>query len=173
MNRLTGVVFLILTSGLAACSWTSKLKFWDGGPDIDVGTVELRELRRALVCDTPTEAAVVRLFDSAEQLRAWDANNMLQLERIELPQDSSFVLLEQGLRNTGGYSVELRERAEVDEQGTLKLTAEWIEPGADRIVTQIMTSLCVLAAVEPALYPRVELYDKNGTFRAGTDIERD
>lgn len=173
MKRLTTVVVVLVCSALSACSWTSKLKFWDSGPVIAAGKVELHELRRALVCDTPTEAAVVRLFDSAQQLREWDSNNILQLARIELPADSSFVLVEQGKRHTGGYSVELRERARVGEAGVLKLTAEWVEPAADRMLTQIETSLCVLVAVEPALYPRVELYDKNGTFRAGADIQRD
>lgn len=173
MNRLAGLVFLLLAAGMSACSWTAKLKFWDSAADIPAGHVELREMRRALVCGTPSEAAVVRLFDSAEQLAAWDSNDMLQLSRIELPLDSSFVLIEQGQRNTGGYSVELRERAQVDENGVLKVTAEWIEPEADRMLTQIVTSLCVLAALEPALYPRVELYDKNGTFRAAADAQRD
>lgn len=173
MNRGTALLLILLSGSLSACAWTSKLKFWDSGPQIEPGAVELRELRRALVCGTPSEAAAVRFFDSAEALTQWDVDNTLQLGRIELPADQDFVLIEQGKRDTGGYSLELRGRGQVDEEGVLTLTGEWLEPAADRIVTQIITSLCVLVAVEPAAYTRVVLNDKNGTFRAATDIERD
>ena len=172
MNRLVRPILVVLLCSLAGCAWMPNLKFWDTAPDIAAGSVKVHELRRALLCGTPTEAAVVRLFDSVDALKAWDSDNKLQLDRIELPANRSFVLLEQGLRNTGGYSVELRERGQVDEQGTLKLVAEWIEPGKDRMVTQIVTSLCVLADVNPALYSRVEVVDRNGTFRAGADAQR-
>ncbi len=167
------VVAAALLASLGACSWMPTLKFWDSGPDVDAGEVKVRELRRSLLCGTPTEAAVVRYFPTLEALTAWDTDNILHLGRIELPTDRAFVLVEQGRRQTGGYSIELRKTAQVDEQGVLRMSAEWLEPGEDRMVTQIITSLCVLASVKPEPYSRVELVDKNGTFRAGVDIAQD
>lgn len=167
------VVAAALIASLGACSWMPTLKFWDSGPKVAAGEVKVRELRRSLLCGTPTEAAVVRYFPSAEALTAWDSEDILHLDRIELPGDRAFVLVEQGRRQTGGYSIELRKTAEVDEQGILHMSAEWLEPGEDRMVTQIITSLCVLASVKPKPYSRIELVDKNGTFRAGVDIQAD
>lgn len=158
---------------LSGCGTAKKLKFWDKEPVFTAQKVEVRELRRALLCGTPTEAAVVRLFDNVEALRAWDADNKLQLGRIELPTDKAFVLLEQGLRQTGGYTVELRKQAQMDTTGTLRLQADWLEPAPDRLVTQIITSLCVLSTVDPLLYTRVEVVDGGGEIRAASDIVRD
>ena len=151
----------------------SDLKFWGNDFDFPNRQLEVRELRRALLCGTPTEDPVVRLFDSAQELTAWDTDNTLQLDRIELPEDRSFVLLEQGLRRTSGYSVELAKTAQVNKQGTLTLEAEWLEPGPDRMVAQMLTSLCVLAAVESMPYKRVEVLDSSGELRAVETRERD
>ena len=167
------VVAVAMIASLGACSWMPPLKFWDTGPKVGPGEVKVRELRRSLLCGTPSEAAVVRYFPTVEALTSWDSEDILHLDRIELPSDRAFVLVEQGRRQTGGYSIELRKTARVDEQGTLHMSAEWLEPGEDRMVTQIITSLCVLASVKPEPYTRVELVDKNGTFRAGADIPKD
>lgn len=169
MIRLAQALLICAMTGLSACSW----KFWDRGPDVEPGRVNMLELRRALVCGTPTEAAVVRYFDSVEALTQWDSADTLQLGRLDLPTDKDFLLIEQGERKTGGYSLELNENADVDADGVLSLTGEWLEPGQDRMVTQIITSLCVLVAIKPAEYTKVVISDKNGTFRAATDIERD
>lgn len=167
------VLAVAMIASLGACSWMPTLKFWDSGPKVDAGEVKVRELRRSLLCGTPTEAAAVRYFADAEALSSWDVDDILHLSTIELPMDRAFVLVEQGRRQTGGYSIELAKQAQLDEQGILHLQAEWLEPGEDRMVTQIITSLCVLASVKPQPYTRIELSDKNSTFRAGVDIERD
>lgn len=158
---------------LTACSWKPKLKFWEEEYRFEPGPVKVNELRRALVCGTPTEDAVVRLFDDVAALKAWDSDDRLRLARIELPTDKAFVLVEQGLRRTGGYSIELRRNAELNEQGRLRLKADFLEPGPDRIVTQMLTSLCVLVAVEAHPYTRVELVDADDQLRAARDIARD
>lgn len=166
------LVVLLCTLGLGACAWTPKLKFWDSGYEFTAQTLQLRELRRALLCGTPTEDAVVRLFDDAQALRDWDANDSLDLGHIELPEGKSFIILEQGLRRTGGYSVEMARTAELDDQGTLRLSAEWLSPAPDRMVTQMLTSLCVLAAVDAMPYQRLEVYDSQQALRAERDISR-
>ncbi len=165
-------ILILATVSLGACSWMPKLKFWGDNFKFPQTTIKVRELRRALLCGTPTEEPVLRLFDSAEQLLAWDTENHLALDRLELPEDRSFVLLEQGLRRTSGYSVELARTAKVSKEGTLSLSAEWLAPGEDRMVAQMLTSLCVLAAVDAMPYRRVEVLDASGALKAETMPER-
>lgn len=158
---------------LTGCSWVPEFTLWQPSYDFPAGRLKVEELRRALLCGTPTEEPVVRLFDSATALTAWDANNSLQLERLELPEQRSFILLEQGLRRTGGYSVEIAKSARVDAQGVLRFKAEWLEPKPDRMVTQMMTSLCVLVAVDAMPYTRVEVLDAKDEVRAAASIIRE
>jgi hypothetical protein len=173
MTHRQRLILVVSAMSLAACAWMPEVKFWDKGYDFVPASVKVWELRRALLCGTPTEDAVVRLFDSAEALQAWDADDMLQLQRIELPAEKAFVLLEQGLRSTGGYSVEMNRVAQLDDQGVLTLQAEWLEPAPDRMVTQMMTSLCVLAAVDAVPYARVEVRDANAHLKAFFNPQRD
>ncbi len=168
-------VFCLILSVLflGACAWRPSIKFWEKAYEYPQGEYPVEELRRALLCGTPTENAVIRLFDSAAELTAWDSENALHLQRLKLPPEQAFVLVEQGLRRTGGYSIELGKTAELDAQGTLRLSAEWLQPAADRMVTQIMTSLCVLAAVPALPYRRVEVLDAEGRLQAFRDIPRE
>ena len=166
-------VLLMLCVALSSCAVASKLKFWDKGYEFETGEFKVTELRRALLCGTPAEQSEVQLFDSVQALKDWDVNNKLQLDRITLPDDKSFVLLEQGRRQTGGYTVELRKTGTVNEAGVLQLKADWLEPGPDRIVTQIITSLCVLATVEAQPYTRVEVMDGSGELRVAREITRE
>lgn len=172
MQQVGRALLLLLCLVLGACTAASKLKFWEEAPSFDTGELKVAELRRALLCGTQSEAPVVHLFDSVEALKAWDSGDRLQLDRVELPTDRSFVLLEQGRRQTGGYTVELRKTGEVTETGVLQLQADWLEPAPDRMVTQIITSLCVLAAVAPQPYTRVEVRDSQDQLRASRDISR-
>lgn len=151
----------------------ASMKFWDPPYDFPAGTVELKELRRALVCDTPTEQARVRAFDSAAALLADPLGASLQAADLSLPADSSYVVVELGQRRTGGYSLEPRSKAELDETGRLQVQADWIEPAADRMRIQILTSLCVLLQAPAMPYNRVELLDTTGAVRAFWDRSPD
>lgn len=156
----------LLTTLLVSCSTMDALKFWDEDYEFKNETVKLAELRRALVCDTPTEASRMHIFDNAEALLASPLAANLQAQSMSLRSDASFAVIEQGQRRTGGYSLELRRKAEVDEAGTLTLKADWIEPAPDRMQIQILTSLCVLVELPQQPYERAQLLDATGNPRA-------
>ena len=157
--------FLLSPLFLAACSTLQPLMFWDRY-EFKNETFELVELRRALVCETPTEASRLQVFDSAEALLASPLALSLQVAALELPEQASFAVIEQGQRRTGGYSIELRPQAKVNEEGQLTLEADWLEPAPDRMQIQILTSLCVLVQLPPQPYERAELQDGDGNARA-------
>lgn len=163
----------LILGGLNACAWVPSMDLFQPSYTFKESRLKVQELRRALLCGTPTEASVVRLFDTAADLVAWDAKDKLQLSRLELPADRSFVLLEQGLRRTGGYSVEIDKQAQLNTQGVLQFKADWLEPAPDRVVTQMVTSLCVLVAVDAMPYNRVEVLDREGKLRASVDLYRE
>lgn len=151
---------------LGGCSTLKPLMFWSGY-DFQADTLELTELRRALVCDTPTEVPRLQVFDNLEALQASPVADALQVDRLaELDPLASYVVIEQGQRRTGGYSIEMRPGATVTEEGVLTLSADWIEPSADRMQIQILTSLCVLARLPGQPYEQVRLLDLGGNERA-------
>lgn len=165
---VSGRFFLILPTilMLGACSTMRPLMFWDGY-EFEAQSLEVVELRRALVCETPTEASQLQVFDSLAALQSSAVAQALQVDRLEdLDPLASYIVVEQGQRRTGGYSIELRPEATVDEEGLLTLTADWIEPSADRMQIQILTSLCVLARLPAQPYERVQLLDLAGSTRA-------
>ena len=138
--------------GLTACASMSNMKFWEQGYEFQAGTLPVAELRRALVCDTPTEDADVTLFDAGDALRSSPLGSSLEAGSLDLVPSSSYLVVEQGQRRTGGYSIEMLPEATLTDEGVLKLTGTWLEPGADRMTIQILTSVCVLLEVPAQPY---------------------
>lgn len=144
-----------------------NLKFWEPDYDFLPGPVAVEELRRALVCDTPSADSQVQLFDSAQELRASAVGQKLQAPSLDLgAAPARYVVVEQGERRTGGYSLELRPQANLDEEGILTLQADYLEPQADRMRIQIVTSLCVLVELPDEPYSGIVLVDGDGQTRA-------
>ncbi len=164
---LTRLVVLVSMLLLGGCATMQPLMFWQGGYEFQSETLKVKELRRALVCDTPTEASRLQVFDDALALLASPVAASLQAGQLEdLDAQASYIVVEQGQRRTGGYSLELRPQAMVDEEGLLTLNADWIEPAPDRMQIQILTSLCVLVQLPAQPYNSVELKDGKGNTRA-------
>ncbi len=164
---LTRLVVLVSMLLLGGCATMQPLMFWQGGYEFQSETLKVKELRRALVCDTPTEASRLQVFDDALSLLASPVAASLQAGQLEgLDAQASYIVVEQGQRRTGGYSLELRPQAMVDEEGLLTLNADWIEPAPDRMQIQILTSLCVLVQLPAQPYNSVELKDGKGNTRA-------
>lgn len=152
---------------LGGCTTLQPLMFWQGGYDFESEALEVDEIRRALVCETPTEASRLQVYDSAQALLAAPVAASLQVEQLsDLAEQASYIVIEQGQRRTGGYSLELRPKAKVDEEGQLTLDADWIEPAPDRMQIQILTSLCVLVQLPAKPYTQVQLKDGKGNTRA-------
>lgn len=163
----SGLFGLILS--LAGCASMSmpNLKFWEPDYEFLPGPVAVEELRRALVCDTPSADSRVQVFDSAEALRASSVGQKLQAPSLDLgPEPASYVVVEQGERRTGGYSLELRPQASLNEEGVVTLQADYLEPLPDRMRIQIVTSLCVLVELPNEPYTGVVLVDGDGQTRA-------
>ena len=87
-----------------------------------------------------------------------------QLPRVDLS-TYGVLLVAMGQKNTGGYSVDLANQEAVIDAGTLRVNVQWREPQKGMMLTQALTSPCVLLKIPNAEFERIEIKDHNGTTR--------
>lgn len=79
---------------------------------------------------------------------------------------SAVLLVEMGQRPTGGYRLGLIENSFAVRDGIALLSVDWQEPGADAMVTQVVTSPCLLLSVPRAAYREILVVDQHEQPRA-------
>lgn len=76
------------------------------------------------------------------------------------------ILIEMGSRSTGGYGLALAEPTALLRDGELEVIVEWSEPQPGMLLTQAITSPCLLLRVPGADYRRIVVRDRQGNIRA-------
>lgn len=127
--------------------------------------IEVREVGRSLYCNAPGQEVTARLFSGAAAVLGWMDARSVRLSAKDLLADVPYAVIEMGQRNTGGYGVAV-SRAAVLRGELLILSATFVSPDPDRMVTQALTSPCVLVQLPPGRYSTVEVQDQTGTSRA-------
>ena len=127
--------------------------------------IEVRDVGRSLQCKAPDENAAVQLFANARAVADWQAARGVTLAPAEGLAQASYVLIEMGLKPTGGYGLAV-SRAAILKGETLTLNATFVAPGAGAIVTQAQSSPCALVWLPPGRYRAVEVQDQAGAVRA-------
>ncbi len=127
--------------------------------------VAVEEVRRAQVCNSPTDQAAVTLFPDLAAAHAWEASRGVALIGDAPLPDGPYALVEMGTRNTGGYGVAVSRTAGRNGD-VLILKATFIAPAADRMVTEMISSPCVLVSLPQAHYAEIQLIDQDGRRRA-------
>ncbi|KAF0190674.1 MAG: hypothetical protein FD165_2462 [Gammaproteobacteria bacterium] len=79
---------------------------------------------------------------------------------------SGVLLVEMGRRPTGGYRLGLVENSLAVRDGIAQLSVDWQEPGDDDVVTQVVTSPCLLLALPHAGYHEIVVVDQHEQPRA-------
>ena len=132
--------------------------------------VRIAEVRRSIHCGTEQRHAALSYFPTADDLMGWQADRGVDLvDRDRLP-DGPLLLVEMGRRTSGGYFVEPKLDATIDRDRMMWLAGRWIEPGADRLTAQMLTSPCVLLSVPPRDYRGFRIIDQNEELRASTNL---
>lgn len=131
------------------------------------------ELRRSVDCGTTGREARLRYFASADAYAQWQAtqserSNLMPSDK--LPADKALLLVEMGQRNSGGHYLKVSESAYLDRDRMLWLTGEWTAPGPDRMVTQMITSPCVLVAIPARAYKGFRISDQDEELRASLTL---
>lgn len=152
--------FVLAGLAVAGCSSISSL------PDrlSRENAEEVSELARSAQCNSASEAAAITRLPDLAAVLAWQQQRGVTLVSGELPQ-GPFALVEMGQRATGGYGLAI-SRLAGRRGGTLILRATFIAPPADAMVSQALTSPCVLVGLPPEAGTTLELLDQDGNVRA-------
>jgi hypothetical protein len=75
------------------------------------------------------------------------------------------VSIQMGQKPTGGYGIELVEPYATLNDGEALIRLRWIEPAPGSIVTQILTSPCLIISLPKNAYEKITITDENGNVR--------
>ena len=75
------------------------------------------------------------------------------------------LLVAMGQQRTGGYGVDLAAKEAPIDNGVLQVTVNWREPQKGMMVTQALTSPCMLLKIAAAPFERIEIKDQSGAIR--------
>lgn len=75
------------------------------------------------------------------------------------------VTIQMGQKPTGGYGIELAEPDATLNDGEALIRLRWIEPAPGSIVTQILTSPCLIVSLPIGTYEKIAITDENGNVR--------
>lgn len=81
------------------------------------------------------------------------------------------LLIRMGRKPTGGYRIELASDKVYVRDRTAIVTVRWIEPAADAMLTQVITSPCIMIKLAKGNYDRIQVVDQKGIVRAETTVE--
>ncbi|MFU8818621.1 MAG: protease complex subunit PrcB family protein [Desulfurivibrio sp.] len=145
---------------LAACSTTPG------------GALPTEVLFTGQQCKTSTPDPSVTLIEQQAQLDRFYARlESLGMAPLRAPQldfvHQRAVLIEMGVRSTGGYGLALAAEPAFLRDGKLELHVDWREPSPGLILTQALTSPCLLLKVPAGNYRQVTVLDRQGQVRAG------
>ena len=131
--------------------------------------IEVTEVRRLVSCNSDGPQMRLTLLADREAVRAWQHGHNVDLIGVDpLPAAGAYVLVEMGVRMSGGYGLAISRRAEIDGH-VIKLSASLLTPDAGQATTQMVTSPCVLVALPQGTYHGAELRDPAGNLLARAD----
>ena len=145
----------VLAAALAGCCFVQER----------AASIDVREVARSTYCNTPGEAARVRLLAGAQAVADWQASRGASLTGDGTLAPATYVIVEHGLRRTGGYGLVVAPAATLrGDVVVLRATLSGPPPGA--MTTQALSSPCVLVQLPDGRYAGVEVRDAAGTVLA-------
>lgn len=138
--------------------------------------VAARPLAGSLACPREQESAAVAWIDDDERLRQVYAamgvpprgDDALR-RRLDMGRGGA-VWVQMGQRPTGGYGLSLPEAPAHLTDGVLTLRVRFEQPGPNAMVTQVVTSPCLLVAVDGRGFGRIRVVDEDGQVRADAAV---
>lgn len=135
---------------------------WFGEP------TKVAEVGRAVACGTAGAEARLQLFTDTGAVRLWERSHGVRLNTGFLDA-GRYALVEMGRHSTGGYGIAVSSEARRS-GSTLELNATFFTPAPDAMVTQMLTSPCVLVRLPVGDYSQLRLLDQDGRARAELDL---
>jgi len=161
---------LLLLPLVAACqSKTHHLQQHDQQPIVET-------LYTSQQCGRSQRTPSITWIDNAQQL----ATSIKRIQSTQLGgkpptlsklnfQHDIALLVEMGQRATLGYQITLTGTDNLHiTSGQAHLTLDWIQPSADAMVAQMISSPCLLLKLKRGNYTAIQILDRQGMIKAGT-----
>lgn len=81
------------------------------------------------------------------------------------------LLVAMGQKNTGGYAVDLASNDARIESDVLNISVLWQQPRRGMMVTQALTSPCLLLKIPKAQFQHIEVKDQSGKVRLSDTLQ--
>jgi hypothetical protein len=165
MPKLPVKLLLVLYCSLFACMPTPAA---DGTED---QRIPLRILAQDVLCggNRPTPS-VTLVADSGRLKRILiESRGRMLGQSPPVPvvdfDAEHVVTIQMGQKPTGGYGIELAEPDATLKDGEALIRLRWVEPPPGSIVTQILTSPCLIVSLPKGAYEKITITDENGSVR--------
>ena len=159
------MLLLPLCCGLWACMPTPAVDSAEGK------RIPLRILYQDALCDGNRPTPSVTLVAGSDQLKRILIESRGRMLGQSPPTPAvdfdaeHVVFIQMGQRPTGGYGIELADPYACVGEGEALIRLRWIEPAPGTIVTQILTSPCLIVSLPKGAYEKIAITDKNGNVR--------
>ncbi len=165
-SRIASVCLLALLSGCKALDTLDRIVA-DPTQAISLhGDTTVTEVARSLRCNAPDNISRVTLLADRVAVAQWQEQRGIQLQGNEAIAEAPHALVDVGQRSSGGYGLAITRKAVLHEDGHLYLRATFVEPAEGAVVTQEITSPCVLVKLPKGNIPFVRVYDQTDRLRA-------
>ena len=162
MPKLPAKLLLLLYCGLCAFMHAPAV---DGA---ETKRIPVRILAQDVLCggNRPTPSlTLVADSDRLKQILIESKGRMIGQPQL-IPAfdfDTEYVVfIQMGKKPTGGYGIELAERHATLDDETALIRLRWSEPARGAIVTQVVTSPCLIVALPKDTYKEIALRDESG-----------
>jgi len=156
-------ILVVLVALLASCRVGDEDRF--------LAARELAVSRNCLIHSTEPALVQLKQQTSADDtlqriMRSsmTDENDGLATLRPDV-REETILLIDMGMRRTGGYAVRLTGSQAVLRGEILSIPVQWIEPAPGTVVTQVITHPCMLMAVARGDYRSLAIIDQKGRQR--------
>jgi len=174
MKISLGIFLLVSGMGLTACTASAQR---GDGEQAEAIPMVAELLYGSAQCGYLDDMARVSLIDTVPQLEAayrGFQKHVMGAAPVTLPavdfKREWVVLLEMGRRPTLGYRLALNSMAPQIINRHLEVVVDWIEPGRNMAVGEMLTSPCLLLKLPKGPYQTVLFKDQNGMRKAILDI---
>ncbi|MCF6324721.1 MAG: protease complex subunit PrcB family protein [Gammaproteobacteria bacterium] len=163
MKTILSLLLATTFSGMTACASSSSAV---RNGDAASARVEVSVLYASMQCGREEPDAQASWVSNAIALQhLYDKFPQEAMPTIDFDRER-VVLMEMGLRPTLGYRLALVSSSAKVEKGSAEVLLEWIAPGRDMMVGQMLTSPCLLLKLERGSYQQVRFSDQSGVKKA-------
>jgi hypothetical protein len=165
MPKLPVKLLLFLYCSLFACIPTPAVDGAEGK------RIPLRILYQDVHCSGNRPTPSVTLVADTDQLKQIFIESKGRMLGQSLPTPAvdfdteHVVTIQMGQKPSGGYGIELAEPHATLNGGEALIRLRWIEPAPGTIVTQILTSPCLIVSLPKGAYEKIAITDENGSVR--------